>query len=164
MIISKNLKKVFSILLFLILFGFFLTFLGGILTLIDIVGIEVLKNMNKTKKKCIFVLLGLFVLMMTVSSVNADEDNLTDILEREDVDADAIVEDVVYNDSLTGEEPILISPNSNTDEEPLVIATLDSEQNDSNLSEENALDAGLILLLVISGIVALAVALIVFKK
>ena len=140
----------------LILFGFFLTFLGGILTLIDIVGIEVLKNMNKTKKKCIFVLLGLFVLMMTVSSVNADEDNLTDILEREDVDADAIVEDVVYNDSLTGEEPILISPNSNTDEEPLVIATLDSEQNDSNLSEENALDAGLIILLGISGIVGLA--------
>ena len=112
--------------------------------------------MNKTKKKCIFALLGLFVLLMMASSVNADEDDLTDILEREDADADAVVEDVIYSDSLTGEEPILISPNPNIDEEALVITTLDSEQNDNNLSEENALDAGLIILLGISGIVGLA--------
>ena len=30
--------------------------------------------MNKTKKNCIFALLGLFVLMMTAASVNADEE------------------------------------------------------------------------------------------
>ena len=50
--------------------------------------------MNKNKKSCIFALLGLFVLMMTAVSVNADE------------------------------EPNLIAPNPNTDQEPNLIAPI----------------------------------------
>jgi len=104
--------------------------------------------MNKTKKSCIFALLGLFVLMMTAVSVNADEEpNL-----------------IAPSTNNTDQEPNLIAPSPNTDEEPLVIAPRDIKQSEDTLSGNNAITTGFILVIGISGVVGLAAALIIFKK
>jgi len=133
--------------------------------------------MNKTKKKCIFAILGLCMLMMTAASVNADEDDIPVILDRVEIDPDAIAENVTDDYTVTGEEPNLIAPSPNTDEEPnlispstdtdeepLIIAPMDIKQNEDVLSGDNAFTAGLILVIGISGIAGLAVALVIFKK
>ena len=62
--------------------------------------------MNKTKKKCIFAILGLFVLMMTTASVNADEDDVPSILDRMDIDPNTIAENETDDSTSTGEEQI----------------------------------------------------------
>ena len=103
--------------------------------------------MNKTKKKCIFALLSLFVLMMTAASVNADEDP-----------------NLIAPNPNTDQEPNLIAPSPNTDEEPLVIAPRDIKQSEDTLSGDNAFTTNLILVLGISGVVGLAAVLIIFKK
>ena len=133
--------------------------------------------MNKTKKSCIFAILSLFVLMMTAASVNADEADEPSILDRVDIDPAVIDENVADDYTITGEEPNLIAPNpdtdvepnlispsSETDEEPLVIAPRDIKQSEDTLIGDNAFTAGLILTIGISGIVGLAVALVIFKK
>ena len=133
--------------------------------------------MNKTKKNCIFALLGLFVLMMTAASVSADEDVEPGILDRLDVDPDAFTENMTDDSASTydepnliapspdsDEEPNLITPSPNTDEEPLIIAPMDSMENEDALLGDNAFTAGLILVIGISGFVSLAIALVIFKK
>ena len=76
----------------------------------NIVAIEVLKNMNKTKKNVISAILVLFVLMMTAASVNAEETD-EGIIPRTD---ESLVDDSVSND-LT--DDLVISPNP----EPILI-------------------------------------------
>lgn len=133
--------------------------------------------MSKNKKKCIIAIASLFVLMMTVASVNADENDEPGILDREDIDSDTFVEyetdDYTSTDEEpnliapgpdSDEEPNLIAPSSNTDEEPLIIAPMDSMKNEEALLGDNALTAGLILVIGISGFVSLAIALVIFKK
>jgi hypothetical protein len=133
--------------------------------------------MNKTKKNCIFALLGLFVLMMTAASVSADENDEPGILDRLDVDPDAFAENMIDDSTSTDdepnliapgpdsdEEPNLISPNPNADKEPLIIAPGNTMEKEDVLSGENNLTTGLILVIGISGIAGLAIALIIFKK
>ena len=120
--------------------------------------------MNKTKKKCIFVLLGFLVLMMTAASVNADEDGVPSILDRIDIDPNTIAENETDDSISTGEEPNLISPSPNIDEESLIIAPRDIKQNENALSGDNTFTTGLILIIGISGIAGLAAALIILKN
>jgi len=88
--------------------------------------------MNKTKKNYILALVSLFVLMMTEASVNADD------------------------------EPNLISPGPNDEEEPLIIAPIDTIGNKDVSSEDNT--AAIVFVAGIAGFVGLAAALIIFKK
>jgi hypothetical protein len=133
--------------------------------------------MNKNKKKCIIAIASLFVLMMTAASVNADENDEPGILDRLDVDPDAFAENMTDDSTSTydepnliapspvsDEEPNLITPSPNTYEEPLIIAPMDSMKNEDALLGDNALTAGLILVIGISGFVSLAIALVIFKK
>ena len=120
--------------------------------------------MNKTKKSCIFALLGLFVLMMMVVSVSADEDDEPGILDRVDIDPDTFAENETDDFTTTDDEPNLIAPSPDIGEEPLIIAPGNTMENEDVLSGDNAFTAGLILVIGIMGVVGLAVALIIFKN
>ena len=133
--------------------------------------------MNKTKKSCILAVLSLFVLMMTAASVNADENDEPGILDRTYVASDIVVENVSDDSAITGAEPNLIAPSPNTDEEislispssdedlgPLIIAPINTMENEDESSADNTYTAGLILVIGISGIVGLVAGVIIFKK
>ncbi len=132
--------------------------------------------MNKTKKSCVLALLSLFVLMMTAASVNADENEVPVVLDRVDTASDVIDENMSDDSTITGEEPNLIAPNPKGDEPnlispssdedlgPLIIAPMETMENEEASSADNPYIAGLILVIGISGIVGLVAGLIIFKK
>ena len=113
----------------------------------------------RNKKNCIIGLVGLFVLMMTAASVCADEDE-PGILDRAESNSDELVEN--QTDSSSDEEPNLISPSSNDDLGPLIIAPMDETGSQDQLSEENNIT--IVFVAGIVGFVALATALIIIKK
>jgi hypothetical protein len=113
----------------------------------------------RNKKNCIIGLVGLFVLMMTAASVSANEDE-PGILDRAESNSDELVEN--QTDSSSDEEPNLISPSSNDDLGPLIIAPMDETSSQDELSEDNNIT--IVFVAGIVGFVALATALIIIKK
>ena len=113
----------------------------------------------RNKKNCIIGLVGLFVLMMTAASVCANEDE-PGILDRAESNSDELVEN--QTDSSSDEEPNLISPSSNDDLGPLIIAPMDETGSQDELSEDNNIT--IVFVAGIVGFVALATALIIIKK
>ena len=113
----------------------------------------------RNKKNCIIGLVGLFVLMMTAASVCANEDE-PGILDRAESNSDELVEN--QTDSSSDEEPNLISPSSNDDLGPLIIAPMDETSSQDELSEDNNIT--IVFVAGIVGFVALATALIIIKK
>ena len=120
--------------------------------------------MNKTKKNCILVLLSLFVLMMTEASVSANEDDEPGILDRVDTDPEESNENEIYDSPSIADEPNLISPKTDTDLGPLIIAPGEGIENADISSGDNNFTADLILVIGISGFAGLVAALIIFKK
>ena len=95
---------------------------------------EVLKNMNKTKKKCIYALLCLFVLMMTAASVNAEGTDEGVIPWTEETPADYSVLNDLTDDLLISPspEPILIAPGTDVTYNEV----LDYENASNDLTDE----------------------------
>ena len=95
---------------------------------------EVLKNMNKTKKKCIYALLCLFVLMMTAASVNAEGTDEGVIPWTEETPADDSVLNDLTDDLLISPspEPILIAPGTDVTYNEV----LDYENASNDLTDE----------------------------
>ena len=81
--------------------------------------------MNKNKIKGIIAIAGFFMLMMTAASVNADDEEIG-ILDREVINYEDNG-DIIYDDTVSGDEPNLISPNPDDgDLGPLIIAQDDT--------------------------------------
>ena len=120
--------------------------------------------MNKNKKKCILAIAGLFLLIITAASVSADEDDEPGILDRDDINLDTFDENETNDSDSIDDELNLIAPSPDNDLEPLIIAPMDTTENEEALSEDNAFTTGLILVVGISAVAGLAIALIIFKK
>lgn len=118
--------------------------------------------MNKTKKNCIIGLVSLFVLMMTAASVSANEEDEPYLIEREKIDPDELVGDETGEIGSTEEEPNLISPSPENDEDPLIIASMDTIGIKDRSYVDNTTPA--VFVAGIVGFVGLATTLIIIKK
>ena len=120
--------------------------------------------MIKNKQKYILALVGLLVLIMTATSVSANEDDEPSILDRMDKEINEFDENEIIDTTSAGETPNLISPSSDTDGEPLIISPGDVIGNEDSSSRDNAFTTGLIIATGILGFASLSVVLITLKK
>ena len=120
--------------------------------------------MNKNKIKGLIAIAGIFILMMTAASVSANEDDEPGILDRVDTDPEESNENEIYDSPSIADEPNLISPGTDTDLGPLIIAPGEGIENADISSGDNNFTADLILVIGISGFAGLVAALIIFKK
>ncbi len=120
--------------------------------------------MNKIKKNGILAMAGLFMVMMAATSVSATEEDEPGVLDRVDITTDTAPDDNMDDTTSNEDEPNLISPNTDADGEPLIIAPAGNSEYEDTVPEDNSFTTGLLLVMGLSGLVSLGVALIIFKN